>query len=330
MQFSACKKNTIGVMSALFLFVAAALLASACSARSNGAAMEEEVVYATDSVSEVAVSGTTRRALAAKAAAPTFMAMDAVADAGAGSAGSGAAVATDASGGGVERKLIRNASVSLEVKNLEEALSSVETLATSLGGYISNSNASRTSVHVTLRVPADAFDEAVSGAEAVGSLLSKSVSVDDVSEEYYDLFTRLETRKVLHEKLSGYLKQAEKVEDLLSIERQLNNVQSEIESMEGRLRRLTDQIDLCTVSVSLSLPSYSEPNTRGFVFPNLTGKLRETVSTILDFFSSLAMLLVIVIVCGVPLVLALAFLFWLSFGKVGLVKKLFAKVRGEK
>lgn len=233
-------------------------------------------------------------------------------------------------GASVERKLIRNASLTVEVKNLEESLAAAEALAENMGGYVSNSDTSQTRVWLTLRIPAGKFDEAVSGAEAFGRLLSRSVSVDDVSEEYYDLDTRLQTRKILHEKLSGYLKQASSVEDLLEVERQLNDVQSEIESMEGRMRRLNDLIALSTINVTMQLPSYSETNHSGLVLPDLPGKFRETVSSILRFFSTLLMTVIVVIICGIPLVIAIGFLYWLSFGKLGLVKKLFAKLRGEK
>lgn len=242
-------------------------------------------------------------------------------------AGSGV---SDGQSSSVERKLVRNASVSIEVKSLEESLASVESLAENLGGYVSNSNTSKTKVFMTLRVPAARFDEAVSGAESFGRLLSRSVSVDDVSEEYYDLDARLQTRKILRDKLSGYLKQASAVEDLLAVERQLNDVQSEIESMEGRMRRLNDLIDLSTISVTMQLPSYSDTSSSGLVLPDLSGKFRETVSSILKFFSSLAMTAIVFIVCGVPLVLVIGFFYWLSFGKLGLVKKFFARLRGGK
>ena len=54
---------------------------------------------------------------------------------------------------------------------------------------------------------------------------------------------------------------------MLEIERQLNEVESELESIEGRMKRLTNQIEFSTISLNFTLPVGKTEN--GFVFPDL-------------------------------------------------------------
>ena len=114
-------------------------------------------------------------------------------------------------------------------------------------GYISNTWTNRNRLTITAKVPANRFEEAMNSTGNFGILNSRSISTDDVTENFYDLETRLNTRKILQQKLSGYLKDAKNISDLLEIERQLNNVTSEIESMEKQFRRLSNQIEFSTI-----------------------------------------------------------------------------------
>ena len=148
---------------------------------------------------------------------------------------------------------------------------------------------------------------------------------DDITEQFYDLKTRLETKKVLQERLSGYLKNAKNTEDRVRIERELNSCISEIETMEGRMRRMQNQIDFSTINIELQLPYRT--TTKGFEFPSLSNGLRKFGGNLLDFFILLLQAVCYITICGIPLVALVAFLFWLLFGKIGLLKKLFKKLK---
>ena len=158
-----------------------------------------------------------------------------------------------------------------------------------------------------------------------GILNSRSISTDDVTENFYDLETRLNTRKILQQKLSGYLKDAKNISDLLEIERQLNNVTSEIESMEKQFRRLSNQIEFSTISISCTLP----PNTTdtGFITPDFSEDFKDFAYNALQFISDFGICILYILVIGIPLVLLIAVLYWVCFGKIGLIRKLFDKLK---
>lgn len=224
-----------------------------------------------------------------------------------------------------QRKLIKEGNISVEVSNLEKGQQILLEWASSFGGYIESSNSSQENISFTVKIPSAKFEEAMEKSTSFGKVKNTGVSVRDVSDQFYDLETRLETRKVLRQKLQSYLKQASSMQDMLKIERELNSVQSEIESMEGRMKRLTNQIDFSTISVFMELPY----NTRkdGFSFPDLSDGARRFFANIISFFVWLITALCYLVICGIPLFALLALLYWLLFGKIGIFVKVFKKLK---
>lgn len=223
-----------------------------------------------------------------------------------------------------ERKLIKNGSVTLEVQSLAAADSAVEKWSASLGGYISSSYSYQTSANYTVKIPAARFDEAMKTAGDLGILREHSISTQDVSEQFYDLQTRLSNKKVMRDNLRGYLERAKDIKDLLQIEKELNFVLTEIESMEGRMKRLSNQIDYATITVSVQLP-YGKTET-GFSFPDAGEGFRKFISNTVSFFAKCLVCFFYIIICGIPVLAVISFLYWLLWGKVALLKKLYHKL----
>jgi len=227
-----------------------------------------------------------------------------------------------------EKKIIKTGNVSIEVTSLSELENTVQDFATKYNGYITNSNMNETSFHITVKIPSANFETAINSAGDLGKIKNRSVSSEDVSDTYYDLQTRLETKKTMQKKLESYLSSAKNMSDLLEIEKQLNNVTSEIESMEGRMKRLTNQIDYSTIWFSFYLPSGY--NNEGFDWPDLKEAFRNFGHNIVNFFASLLITIFYIIIYGIPVIAVTAFFFWLLFGRVGLLLKLFKWLKWKK
>lgn len=225
----------------------------------------------------------------------------------------------------VERKLIKNGSLTLEVENLDEAEQAVISWGTALGGYVSDSNSWKSSRSLTLRIPSERFDEAMSGIGTLGVMVSRNINTSDVTERFYDLQGRIETKQILYERLNSYLKDANNMSDLISIESELNQVQSDLESMQGQMNRLSNQINYSTLSVYLELPADKEEE--GFQRITLGSRLSSLLSGFTTFLQYLALGAVALVVFGIPALLVLALLWWLCFGKIGLIRKLFQKLK---
>ncbi len=220
-----------------------------------------------------------------------------------------------------ERKLIKTGNLTLEVESLTDIEETVNDFAKNFNGYITNSSTEENYFSVTVKVPESNFEEAMNRAGSLGKIKYRSVNNTDVTEEFYDLKTRLETKRIMQKKLEVYLGQAKDIKDLLEVERQLNNVTSEIEVMEGRMKRLVNQIDFSTIYMTMNLPTGFDRE--GFKWPDLGEDFRAFGENFVNFIAKLFISIFYIFIFGIPIVFVLAFLFWLLFGRVGLLVKLF-------
>jgi hypothetical protein len=155
----------------------------------------------------------------------------------------------------VERKLIRTGDLSFEVKDVLETKKSVEEICKTLKAFSSSESQNnlddRIQLFQTIRVPADRFDELLTQLEKLAMRIeNKSINTQDVTEEFIDVEARLATKKSLEERYREILKQAKTVADIVSIESQIATVRADIESMQGRMNYLENQIAFSTLQVS--------------------------------------------------------------------------------
>ncbi len=224
-----------------------------------------------------------------------------------------------------ERKLVKTGSLSFEVDNLETTDTLVAEWAEKYGGYVFSSGSNPTNAWYTVKIPSTNFDDAMNAVGNIGAVKSRSVSTEDVSDSYYDLKTRLETRKIMRDRLSEYLQRAENIDNLLKIESELNSVISDIEYMEGSMKRLNGRIDYSTININASLP-FRTDNDGSFQWPDFDDSTRQFFSSVVDFFSEFIGILLYLIICGIPTIAVIILLYWLLFGKLGILIRIFKKV----
>ncbi len=228
----------------------------------------------------------------------------------------------------VNRKIIFKGSISLEVESLEQTQSAVQKWVRDFGGYISESSMGARSANFTTRIPSSSFDVAMEQAGNFGKILRKNIESTDVTDEFYDLQTRIETKKVLVERLQSYLKNANSVKDMMEIETRVNEVTSDLESMQGQMSRLSGKVDFATVTISAELPM--ERIEEGFVLPDAGEKAKNLFGGLIYFLVNLFFVLLYIILYGAPIVLVIALIYWVGFGKVGIIRKLFSKLSNNK
>lgn len=172
----------------------------------------------------------------------------------------------------IERKIIKEGEISFETANLKETESLITKTVNEMGGYVANdnvfSNEDRITHRMTLRVPADKFDQLLTKiSESAKKLDRKTISALDVTEEYIDVEARIKTKKELESRYKELLVKAKTVEDLLSIEKEIGTLRTEIESIEGRLRYLQDRVSLSSLTIE-----YYQLTTSSFGFLSKLGR----------------------------------------------------------
>jgi len=154
--------------------------------------------------------------------------------------------------GSLERKLVRTGSMTVTVTSPEETQREVERLVAGTGGFVERSVASHDAgVWMHGRVPAADLEAVMDRIAGLGKEANRSLSSDDVTDEYGDLETRLRNDRALRDRLEQLLARATDVEDVLAIEKEFSRIQSEIETMQARLDRLASEIELSQLDVHL-------------------------------------------------------------------------------
>lgn len=165
--------------------------------------------------------------------------------------------------GSADRKTITTVDMSLEVGNASSAIERIAATARNAGGYVSYSSVydlnynsdTRKEGYITVRVPESEYPAFLRTVEGFGELTSRSVNAQDVTEEYIDLSARLENLLRQEDRLGEILNMSVTVEEVLSVEKELERVRGEIESLTGRLEYLDNRIEFSTISIRVTEPS---------------------------------------------------------------------------
>ncbi len=152
--------------------------------------------------------------------------------------------------------LIRRATLSLRVDDYVEASGAVPGIVGRFDAYLAGEQESRQSYRVsntyTIRVAAAEFDSLMAAlTDLADEVDSRSITVDDVTEEFVDVEGRLRARRAVEAQYVTLLARANDVEEVLAVQTALARVREEIESAEGRLRFLRDRAALSTITLTL-------------------------------------------------------------------------------
>lgn len=160
-----------------------------------------------------------------------------------------------------EEKIIKTVELTVQTKEYEAYLAALTANVTKLGGYVENStnymgsyyssNSNRSSTFI-VRIPADRLDEFLVGAEEKGKITQKTEKQENVTLEYVDLESRINAYKTERTTLTGLLEKAESLEDVLSIQERLSEVNYQIETYTAKMRVLENRIGYSTVTLDIN------------------------------------------------------------------------------
>lgn len=153
-----------------------------------------------------------------------------------------------------QQQVIRTARLRYETQDLEKTKEQIIQAIKNSKGYVQNDNSGKDYnqlyQRLTLRVPNSNFDKALEDiGKGVSYFDERTISQEDVTEEFIDISARLRAKTKLEERYIALLERAKNVKEMLEIERELAKIREEIESKEGRLKYLKDQVSLSTVYV---------------------------------------------------------------------------------
>jgi hypothetical protein len=162
-----------------------------------------------------------------------------------------------------ERMIIRTGTIEMTVADMEQAKTTIEGMIAEMAGqgaFIISSNEQNNisgdrgiaRINMSIRVPAERFDDTMDRlAELAVRVTGRNESGEDVTEEFFDLETRLESLEAARDRLLEIMVEANTTEDLLRAEEQLTRRETEIESIKGRLQFLSQSVALSSIHITL-------------------------------------------------------------------------------
>lgn len=157
-----------------------------------------------------------------------------------------------------DRQIISQGSMSVEVENVASAAAQVRAIAEGVGGFVEalSSNGVREFQQstMTVRVPQVEFFSVFEQIKALGEVLNENAGSEDVTERFIDLEARLTSVQREEESLLSLLDRADKISEILIIERELTRVRGERERLQGQLNFLERRVDLSAITVFLTPP----------------------------------------------------------------------------
>ena len=161
----------------------------------------------------------------------------------------------------MRRMIIRNASITLQVNNINQAIEKITQLADRSGGYVVSSNINQNSLtdgnsyaDISIRVPAKGLNNALNELKTFANkTLDESVSGEDITQQYVDLKSQLGNLQKSKEQLEKIMLGAKKTEDVLKVFKQLSATQGQIDVLEGQIKYYNDSVAFSLISIVLKM-----------------------------------------------------------------------------
>lgn len=212
-------------------------------------------------------------------------------------------------------KVIQTGEISLETLKFDETVSKLNNYIASVGGYIEsssiqgNNNAaygtrSRRTANFVFRVPQGKYSQLFIDVKGFGSVVSEQSRGEDITDKYFDTEAHLKTLKIQEERLLDLLKKADKMQDILAIEKELENVRYQIESLTGTIKKWDSLVNLSTVTINVTEVEEIQPvspSSKDGLFSRIAIGFKNSVRALWKFTQDLIVFIIVALPFLIPI-----------------------------
>ncbi|MGW2910203.1 DUF4349 domain-containing protein [Streptomyces asoensis] len=188
---------------------------------------------------------------------------------GAGASGSKATAAPSVT----VNRIIRTASLTVQVKDVPKALDQARATTEDAGGYVGDETTVRDEdggerTRVVLRVPVARYDDVLADLQGAGRLLERTAKAQDVTDQVVDVDSRIASQRASVARVRKLMDRATKLSDVVTLEGELSNREADLEALLAQQASLKDRTSLATVTLTLSekpVATAAEDDDPGFV-----------------------------------------------------------------
>jgi hypothetical protein len=154
-------------------------------------------------------------------------------------------------------RIIRTASLTVQVKDVPKALDDARTTAEDAGGYVGNETTTRDELghertRVVLRVPTERYDQVLADLEGTGKVVERTAKAQDVTDQVVDVESRIKSQRASVARVRELMDRATKLSDVVTLEGELSSRESDLEALLAQQASLKDRTSLATITLSLS------------------------------------------------------------------------------
>jgi hypothetical protein len=219
----------------------------------------------------------------------------------------------------VDRKIIKSAYMALDTVDFERTTDAVMGKAVAMGGYVESSSVqgtrlfdrgqpSRRTANFQIRIPEEQFEAFMSAVGELGVVTTEQITGQDITGQYFDTETRVRTLKVQEERLLALLARADKLTDIIEIERELSRIRFDIESLTGTLKGWDHMVNFSRVNIDVyEVEELKEIEPKpGNWLDRISRAFRDSIKNLVSLFENL----VIFLVAAIPYLAILAAIGW--------------------
>ena len=193
-----------------------------------------------------------------------------------------------------DKKIIKTATVKLEVRHFKTYNETLYQAIKKNGGYVAGEEsffaAEKTEMVLAIKVPVQQFESLMSDISSKdGKIIERNIKTEDVTGQVVDTKSRLEAKKQMRLKYLEFLKQSKNMGEVLQVQTEINSLQEDIEAAAGHLQYLSNQAAYSTIHLTFyePLPGYQPTDTNPSFFTKATAAFAEGTSFIKSFLLGL-------------------------------------------
>lgn len=191
------------------------------------------------------------------------------------------------------RKIVKTAALGIKTKNYDTFMNGVKQKIEQYGGYIEKSqeynydNASNRNANMNVKIPADRLDAFIDELAAIGTITSKLVESNDITDSYIDVESRINALETEEETLLGLLEKAENLTDVIELQERLSTVRADLERIKAQKQSYDGMIAYSGISLDINEVERVVEGDDTF-FGEVKEKLMNNLYELGDFFRELA------------------------------------------
>ena len=234
-----------------------------------------------------------------------------------------------------DRLVIQNANLTIVVKDVNARATEIQDMAKQMGGFVVSVNIGQTyasdgtqvpQAQVVVRVPVDQLDAALEQVkkDAV-DVQNETRTGQDVTDQYVDLQSQLTAKQAAADQLTKIMQSATKTEDVLAVYQQLQQINSDIEVLKGKIKYYEQSAALSAVSVTIVAEETVKPIVVAGWKPQ--GVARDAIQNLIYFWQGFVDWMIGFFLYTLPVLVTIGIPLYLFFL---LVRWIFRKVRKPK